>query len=446
MALKSKFAKTYLLVIISLFSLTNVYSKDAISEKIEFGRNLMTLHKFEDAVKVFDTVLTKDQTNPDALFNKGLCLFRLDSFNLALPVLNKLIKVVPEISDAYNLRGLVYLNLKDTNLADKDFSKAIEIDPKFAVAMLNKAKILLDKGKDKEGYALLLKASQYDTTNAELYFQKARAEHALGKYEDAIKDFNNAIDYNYFNSDIIYRRANSYYKAKKYEDAIKDYTQVILWEPLNILAYNNRAFAYDAVGDSLYAKQDKQVVSDINLSATLDPNKAKLQTFYSQDSSFSILLPEDFKMHQHFYKDSIVADFYPDSLLTYDNRIGIKVKIIPYFSKIIGSNEPADIIEKWRNTQDSIAGHIKYYRYQPAERISKTYHSYPSILYKILIQKDIKSIASINWNYAIAYSEHLVEISFVMPLALYNYYSQIFQKTISSFQLIKIPKKIKDKK
>lgn len=421
-----------------IISLSNLYSTETITSKVEFGKNLITLRKFNEAIAVFDSVLKVDKTNPDALFNKSLCYFRLEEYDSSLASLNLLVKFAPKISDVYNLKGLVEIKKNDTNSALNDFNKAIELDKKFAEAYLNRAKIYLDRGKIDDAYNDLLKSNSLDTLNPEVYFQRARAEHSLGKYQDAIQHFTNAMENNYINSDIFLRRANSYFKNKDYQKAIDDYTQVIYWEPLNPFAYNNRAFAFDMIGDSLHARQDRRTVEDIRLGEILDPNKTEMSTFTNKDSSFTILLPSDFKIHEEKFQDSIVVYFYPDSLFTYDNRLGIKVKITPFISKTVGSNEPADIIEYWRKIQDSLSTLPQFWRYQLAERVSKTYNNYPSILDKILMQKDKQSVASIVWNFGIAYGENLVEMRFLMPLPLYKYYNLIFQKAISSFKLKKV--------
>jgi tetratricopeptide (TPR) repeat protein len=435
-----KINKLNLIIILNFFLLNAsiIYSSETITKRIEFGKNLISLHKFEEAIAEFDSVLKVDKNNPDALFNKSLCYFRLDQYDSSLASLNLLVKVAPKIADGYNLKGIVEIKKMDTNSAFNDFCKAIELDKNFAEAYLNRAKILIERGKIEDSYKDLLKANSLDTLNPEIYFQIARTEHSLGKYKDAIQHFTAAMENNFINSDIFLRRANSYFKNKEYKQAIDDYTQVIYWEPLNPFAYNNRAFAFDMIGDSLSARQDRRTVEDIRLGEILDPNKTALNIFTNKDSLFTISLPNDFKIHEENFKDSTVVYFYPDSIFTYDNRIGLKIKIIPFISRSIGSNETADIIEYWRKSQDSISTTPQFWRYQLAERVSKTYNNFPSILDKILMQKDKQSVATIIWNYGIAYGENLVEMRFIMPLPLYKYYSMIFQKTIESFKLKKV--------
>ncbi|OGU56108.1 MAG: hypothetical protein A2X64_05475 [Ignavibacteria bacterium GWF2_33_9] len=415
----------------SALSAFSADSKDSITGKIEFGQNLMKMRNYEKAIEKFDEVLALDKNHPDALFNKSLCNYNLFEYNKAMKDLNVLVKIIPNIADVFNLRGLVQMSLKDTLSALNDLNKAVKLDNKFPEAYLNRAKAQLHFGKNDEAVKDLNVAISLDSNIADLYFTKGRAMHNLGKYKEAANNFTKAMSRNYINSDIFYRRGNSNFKDENYIASIDDYTQVIYWEPLNPLSYNNRSFAFEKTGQQKYAQQDRQMIEDIAAAKDLDPEKTNMKIFSNKDSNFTILLPTAFQMMENTSLDSIACTFFPVNETLENHRIGVEFKIFPFYSKKIGAEQPAEVIEHYRQLQDSI-GQSGYWRYNLSERVSKPFHDFPTLLDKILVQDDRYGIAYIIWNYGIAYGDHLITMHFLIPLPLYNYFNEIYSKSLQS--------------
>lgn len=426
-----------LIVILLIFIGTNIknYAQD-INKNFELGKNLMVLSKWADAAQEFLKVLNKDPKHPDALFNVSLCYYYLQEYDTAEIFVSKLIKQLPNQPDVNNLFGLVKLQKKDTITAFKSFTKAIELDKNFTEALLNRGKIYIEWKKYEEAYKDLIKAAKLDTMNAAVYFSLARAEHSLEKYYDAIDHFRIAMENGYTNTDIFYRRGNSYFKVEKYQEAIEDYTRVILWEPLYVLAYNNRAFAFEKLGDMFRAEQDKQFVADLEMSRKLNAKNVEFMPYKSSDSGITMLVPERFNSSETRFADSTVILFHPDSLLGHNHRVAFRLKIVPFYSRIVGTNDPAELIEYWRKVQDS--SELKYYRYELFERKSKFYRSFPSVMDKVLFQEDPFGVASVIMNYGIVYGEHLIEFNFAIPLPLFFYYDELFAKMLESLSINRI--------
>jgi len=414
----------------------NKVLSDEIQKSFELGKNLMVLSKWADAANEFKKVLKNDPKHPDALFNISLCYYYLQEYDSSHQFISKLIKLMPKQADVNNLYGLVKLKLNDTNAAYQAFTKAIDLDNKFTEAFLNRGKIYLDQKKYWEAYQDLSKAAQLDTLNGAVYFNLARAEHGLEKYADAIEHFRLAIENNYLNSDILYRRGNTYFKLEKYQEAVDDYTRVIMWEPLNVLAYNNRSFAFEKLGDKHRAEQDKRFVAAVELSKNLNPDDVKFVRYKSSDSGITMLIPERFISSETRYEDSTIILFYPDSLLAQTHPVAFRIKIIPFYSKIVGSSDQAVLIEYWRRSQDS--AETKYYRYELFERKNKFYRSFPSIFDKIIFQDEPYGVPSVIMNYGIIYGEHLIEFNFAIAMPLYLYYNQVFSKMLESLSVNRI--------
>lgn len=430
-----KFRAYFIVLSLIIYFHSSAFSQD-ITKNFELGKNLMVLSKWSDAANEFKKVLSKDPKHPDALFNISLCYYYLQEYDSSNQFISQLIKLMPKQADVNNLYGLVRLKLNDTLTALKSFSKSIELDSKFTEAYLNRGKLYLDLKQYNEAYKDLYKASQLDTLNGAVYFNLARAEHGLERYEDAIEHFRLAIENNYINSDILYRRGNTYFKLGNYQEAVDDYTRVIMWEPLNVLAYNNRSFAFEKLGDQQRADQDKRFVAAVELSKSLNPNDVKFVRYKSSDSGITMLIPERFNSSETRYEDSTVILFHPDSVLAQTHSVAFRIKIVPFYSRIVGSSDQAELIEYWRRSQDSAV--TKYYRYELFERKNKFYRSFPSIFDKIIFQDEPYGVPSVIMNYGIVYGEHLIEFNFGIAMPLYFYYNEIFTKMLESFSVNRI--------
>ncbi len=433
--IKMKLKLVLVLIVLVVCTKLPIYPQD-INKNFELGKNLMVLSKWADAANEFLKVLQKDPKHPDAQFNVSLCYFYLQEYDSADIFISKLIKQLPNQPDVNNLFGIIKLRKQDTTTAFKSFTKAIELDKNFTEALLNRGNIYIERRQYNEAYQDLARAAKLDTMNAAVYFSLARTEHNLEKYYDAIDHFRIAMENGYTNADIFLRRGNSYYKVDKYQEAIEDYTRVLLWEPLNVLAYNNRAFAFEKLGDKFRADQDKQFVAEVEMSKTLNPKDVQFVRYKSSDSGITMLMPERFNSSETRFADSTVILFHPDSLLAQTHKVAFRLKIVPFYSKIVGSDDQAVLIEHWRKVQDSAES--RYYRYELFERKNKPYRSFPTIFDKIIFQEDPFGVASIVMNYGIVYGEHLIEFNFAIPLPLFFYYDELFTKMLESLSVNRI--------
>jgi tetratricopeptide (TPR) repeat protein len=149
-------------------------------------------------------------------------------------------------------------------------------------------------------YAQNSEAMQYNTNGV----------NALNRrdYDKAIADFNMAIriDPNYLMA--YANRAAAYNGKGDYDKAIADYTQAIQLEPNNATAYNNRAAIYNGKGD-----YDK-AIADANQAIRLNPN---LSAAYANRAE---------AYHDKGDYDKAIADYTqaiqlnPNVIVAYNNR------------------------------------------------------------------------------------------------------------------------------
>lgn len=141
----------------------------------------------------------------------------------ALKLINRVIKLSPNLAKAYNRRGIIYSKMKKHNDAKNDFEKAIEISPTDAGYHYNLGRALALIGMPKHADELLNKA---------------------------IESFDKAIEINDNYSDAYNARGVVKERLKNHKDAIPDYDKAIEFSPEKPLFYRNRARCYDAMAHS----------------------------------------------------------------------------------------------------------------------------------------------------------------------------------------------------
>ncbi len=169
---------------------------------------LALLGRYQESQEIVNDIVMKDQTNSDALFVRGMCLYYQDNAEKAFQHFQRVLQYSPD------------------HLRAKSFYK--------------KAKLLQTKkelgnqafklGKWQEAYDLYTESLTIDTNNktlnATLYFNRATTCSKLNKLDECIEDCTRAIDLdaNYLKAYL--RRAKSYTDKEDYESAVLDYEKV----------------------------------------------------------------------------------------------------------------------------------------------------------------------------------------------------------------------------
>jgi len=114
------------------------------------------------------------------------------------------------------------------------------------------------KGKTEQAYKDLSYALSFDSSNSKLLLEHGKAAYKMGKYSESIRDFTLLMSQGSASGELFQRRGDAFYKNKNYVEAIDDYSKVLYINPLDLVILNNRAFAYESIGDSSQAKVDRQ--------------------------------------------------------------------------------------------------------------------------------------------------------------------------------------------
>lgn len=186
---------------------------------------------FEEAIKLCDEAIEKDNKDEDAYFIKANCYFELKDYNTAIENLNKAIELNPNYEKAYFNRGLSKSCLKIYKEALEDFDISIKLNPNIYRTYFEKSIILFDIERYEEAIINLDKAIELNPNYEDAYFNIGACKFELKNYEESIKYFDKVIELNPKNEDAYFYIGLSKIEQKNYEDAIKYFNEVLKLNP-----------------------------------------------------------------------------------------------------------------------------------------------------------------------------------------------------------------------
>jgi protein O-GlcNAc transferase len=250
-----------------------------LSEQEAFSRALTALQseKFDDAARLFDTVLQaqpkhvaalnllgithtqrgsfgdaeiylqralQEQPKSDAtLYNYGLVLKALRRPAEALQRFSEALALNPSAAETWNNRGTVLNDLKRYGEANDDFDKAIALQPHYAEAFCNKAKTLAILGQMNPALSAFERAAAINPSLAEAWLGSANIDYDLKQYDKALTAYDKALSLKSGLWEAWVGRGNILCELKRPDEALVAYDKALALEPSHAAVHGNRAAA-----------------------------------------------------------------------------------------------------------------------------------------------------------------------------------------------------------
>ncbi|MEI0539768.1 tetratricopeptide repeat protein [Brachyspira pulli] len=261
-------------------------------------KKLIEEKHFEEAIKLCDEAIEKDNKDEDAYFQKASCYFELKDYNTAIENLNKLIELNPKYKHAYFNRAISKAKLEMYEEAIKDYDKAIELNSNDEVYYINRGLSKSNLERYEEAIEDFNIAIELEPNNSEAYLNRGISKSDLGNDKEAIEDYNKAIELNP-NYEIAYiNRSSCYEKLEQYQDAIKDLDKAI-----ELNQYNENAYFYRGVYKQFIGLYDNSIDDFSKTISIIDSYK---NSYYNRDlfSSMVQIQPNlnNFNLDNNFLK------------------------------------------------------------------------------------------------------------------------------------------------
>ena len=110
---------------------------ESFSPEFIKAEELMKAQSYDEALKLFNSVIKSEPTNPVYVSQRGVCFYHLKDLKSALKDMNKSVDLDPTYSYRYASRAYMRDAMGDVKGAIEDYTRATELDPDDAVSFNN---------------------------------------------------------------------------------------------------------------------------------------------------------------------------------------------------------------------------------------------------------------------------------------------------------------------
>lgn len=147
---------------------------------------------YEFELKKINSLISANDRNPDAFFNRGWLYEVKGDLQLAEKDYSRAIELDKKNKDAYYNRGLLYIKMKKYEEAIKDFSEVVKLDPSASDALCNRGSAQLQMGRIDLALADFEAGLKMKPGDPDLLYNRGLAFLAKGNKAKATEDFNKA--------------------------------------------------------------------------------------------------------------------------------------------------------------------------------------------------------------------------------------------------------------
>ncbi len=187
-------------------SSANLYSKASA---------LYNLRRYDDAIKLYDTILDREPTDIGSLFYRAGAQQQKSDTQAAMRDYREIIKIDPTDAMGYMMRATAFKILDDLDEAVKDYDLSLELAPQ----------------------------------EASTYLARAGAYIMMQQYEKAIEDYTSAIDYGIKDAEAWNGRAWAYFNLGRQQEGLVDVEHSLSMAPDYMAAIGTRAHILEAMGE-----------------------------------------------------------------------------------------------------------------------------------------------------------------------------------------------------
>jgi tetratricopeptide (TPR) repeat protein len=241
------------------------YSIDLLKKKVNSS---LDQNDFNAVILYCDSLILLDSSNPSGLLGKGIALSSLGRNEEALSIFDLIISKDTAWPDPYGWRAFTRQNIGDTTGAMSDYNKSIARDSNYFKSRVNRGNLFRKQRKYEDAKRDFTAAFQIDSSAVILLHNMGLLENDMGNLKSAVYYYNKAlqIEPKYY---LFFDRGTAKLQMNLLEEAIADYSASISLNPNHDPSYLYRAQCYQLLGKT------ELMCDDLNRAAQLGNNNAK---------------------------------------------------------------------------------------------------------------------------------------------------------------------------
>jgi len=182
---------------------------------------LVDLRLADDALPVIDALLALNPQVSDLYLLRGRVFAQTGKWDDGLRELQRALAINPKLGDAHYYSGTLLIRQGELDKARQEFEKELALNPRHARALYHKAFVLVSERKLEEAVPLLEDVIKMEPGYAEPYYQLGRAQTEGKDLLLGLANLETAAHLNPRAPYVFYQLARAYTKAKRPDDAAK---------------------------------------------------------------------------------------------------------------------------------------------------------------------------------------------------------------------------------
>ncbi len=202
-----------------------------LQAKIQQALSLQQAGRLNEAQAIYQEILKAQPRHFDSLHLSGLVEILAGHLESGIKLIDKAIRVNPNVAAAHNNRGNALLDLKRVDEALASYDKALSLKPDYASAFNNRGNALLVLDRPDEAIAMYDKALSLQSNYPDAYFNRGNALNKLGRVEEALGSYGKAVALRPNYADVYNNRGNVLLGLGRHKEALADYEKVMSIKP-----------------------------------------------------------------------------------------------------------------------------------------------------------------------------------------------------------------------
>jgi tetratricopeptide (TPR) repeat protein len=227
-------------------------------EALLIGENVEELHlkgllliesaRWEEALKIFQTVINLQPDRDSAWFQRGYALVNLGRYEEAIASYDRNIEIKPDKDEPWYNRGIALGKLGRYEEAIDSYVRAIQLKPNNVLAWISHGITLSNLGRHDEAINSCDRALEFEPDNYIIWYTRGVVLCDLGKYDEAINSYDRALQFKPDDDESWYNRGVILNNSGKYDEAIDSYDRALRFKPDKDFAWYNRGVALHKLG------------------------------------------------------------------------------------------------------------------------------------------------------------------------------------------------------
>lgn len=207
------------------------------------GAALLACHHTDEAARILQTAVSLDPDNVEALCFLGNALQMTGRFAAAEKNYRQALAIRPRYAKAHNNLGVVLQYLRRDQEAAERFRQAVEIEPCYAQAYNNLSQVLLKLGDVENAIAAGVRAVEIDPRYAEGYNTYGSALSKAGRVDAAITIYQKALRLQPDFLSALTNIAVAFIIARRMDEAVDACDRALSIDPGNVSALTSKSVA-----------------------------------------------------------------------------------------------------------------------------------------------------------------------------------------------------------